>query len=69
MSKVVAALPVKVSELEVVRKGQILQISHSPLFNSFLEKQEKPEKNYVFMIFCSIFQDLHHSIPRQKLSI
>jgi hypothetical protein len=44
MSKVVAALPVKVSELEVVRKGQILQISHSPLFNRFLEKQEKPEK-------------------------
>jgi hypothetical protein len=44
MSKVVAALPVKVSELEVVRKGQILQISHSPLFNCLLEEQEKPEK-------------------------
>jgi len=55
MSKVVAALPVKVSELEVVRKGQILQISHSPLFNSFLEKQEKPEKKQCLYEFFSIF--------------
>jgi hypothetical protein len=58
-----------VSELGVVRKSQILQISHSPLFNYFLEKQAKQEKKLCLYEFFSIFQDLHHSIPRQKLSI
>ena len=44
MRRVVAALPVKVSQLVVVRKSQILQISHSPLFNRLLEKPAKTEK-------------------------
>jgi hypothetical protein len=50
----------EVSELVRVSKGQIPQLSHSPLFNCLLVSQAKAEKDYVFMNFCS---NLSRSIP------